>query len=137
MSLVHMTIGEVADDLGISTHTLRYYEKIHLLPSVPKDSGGRRRYDQTHIDQIKFIRRAQCMQFSLQEIKQLMQLDASAMIPKPEVQTLVQNKLYQIDENLKELNRLKQDLSQLLARCTASANDEKCPILEGIKSEGD
>ena len=103
---------------------------------MPKDSGGRRRYDHTHIDQIKFIRRAQCMQFSLQEIKQLMQLDASAMMPKPEVQTLVQNKLHQIDENLKELNRLKQDLSQLLARCNASSNDEKCPILEGIKSEG-
>ena len=137
MSLNNKTIGQVAAELEISTHTLRYYEKIGLLTSISKGVSGRRQYDKNNIAQIKFIRRAQRMQFSLEEIRQLLRLDSSAHLPKPEVQSLVKVKLQQIDENLNELVILKNDLTSLLNRCTSSQTHEKCPILEGIKSEND
>jgi len=137
MSLINKTIGQVAAELQISAHTLRYYEKIGLLTDVPKDTNGRRQFDKNTISQVKFIRRAQRMQFSLEEIRQLLRLDSSALLPKPEVQSLVKAKLQKIDENLNELAVLKSDLTALLNRCTSSQTHEKCPILEGMKLEGE
>jgi len=137
MSLNNKAIGQVATALGISAHTLRYYEKIGLLMDVAKDAGGRRQYDKNTISQIQFIRRAQRMQFSLEEIRQLLRLDSSARLPKPEVQSLVKAKLQKIDENLNELIILKNDLTALLNRCTASQTHDKCPILEGMRSEAE
>ncbi len=135
MPLNNRSIGQIAAELEISAHTLRYYEKIGLLTNVPKDASGRRQYDKNTISQIRFIRRAQRMQFSLEEIKQLLRLDSSALLPKPEVQSLVKAKLQKIDEGLNELVVLKNDLTDLLNRCTSSETHEKCPILEGMKSE--
>ena len=135
MSLKGLRIGEIAAEAGVSAHTLRYYEKIGLLKNIPKDSGGQRVYNASHITQIKFIRRAQRMHFSLDEIKQLLLLDSQTAMPKPEVQSLVENKLVQIDHDLAELTLLKSDLAKLLSECQKSAENEKCPILEGMKSE--
>ena len=131
------TIGQVAAELKMSTHTLRYYEKIGLLSGVSKDGGGRRQYDQSNIAQIQFIRRAQRMQFSLEEIRQLLHLDSATILPKSEVQSLVKVKLQKIDDNLNELMILKNDLTTLLNRCISSQTHEKCPILEGMKPEDD
>ncbi|MGH1427861.1 MAG: MerR family transcriptional regulator [Arenicella sp.] len=135
MSLTGMRISEIANEVGVSAHTLRYYEKIGLLKNVPKDGGGQRVYNANHIIQIKFIRRAQRMHFSLDEIKQLLLLDSQTTMPKPEVQSLVENKLLQIDQDLAELTLLKSDLSKLLGECQKSTENEKCPILEGMKSQ--
>lgn len=135
MSLKGLRIGEIAAEVGVSAHTLRYYEKIDLLKNIPKDSGGQRVYNSSHINQIKFIRRAQRMHFSLDEIKQLLLLDSQTTMPKPEVQSLVENKLLQIDQDLAELTLLKSDLSKLLGECQKSTENEKCPILEGMKSQ--
>jgi len=129
------TIGQVAKELGVSTHTLRYYEKINLLPPIPKDISGIRQYDEESINRIRFICRAKRMLFSLDEIKQLFLLDSSIDLPKPEVQTLVKNKLQLIDDNLRDLSALKEDLTQLLSHCKSRQENDKCPILEGIKSK--
>jgi len=135
MSFDLKPIGQVAKELGISAHTLRYYEKIKLLSPIPKDASGKRQYDHESISRIQFICRAKLMLFSLDEIKQLLMLDTSIDLPKPEVQSLVKNKLKQIDENLRELSALKEDLTQLLSHCKSRQENDKCPILEGIKSK--
>ena len=132
-SLNTKKIGDVARELGVSAHTLRYYEKIRLL-SVAKDSSGQREYDADTIQRLKFIKRAQRMQFSLEEIKQLIALDESTAMPKPEMQSIVTDKLQQIDDNLRDLQLLKKDLSVLLNACQSSQKNEKCPILEEMKN---
>ncbi len=126
-------IGDVSKQLGVSAHTLRYYEKIELLPTITKNQSGQRVYSESIIQRIQFIRRAQRMQFSLDEIKQLINLDQATSKPKPEAQAIVKAKLVDINDSLDDLLILKENLSQLLLSCESSDQNEKCPILEGFK----
>jgi MerR family transcriptional regulator, copper efflux regulator len=127
------SIGQVAELLNVSTHTLRYYEKIKLIAPVGKDSGGRRQFQKKDIERIQFIKRAQRMHFSLCEIRGLIDLDQADVTEKPEAQRLVQEKLIEIEESLTDLERLKNDLNRMLSACLGSGANEDYPIIEGIK----
>ena len=129
------SIGEVAQQLSLSTHTLRYYEKIGLLAPVAKTSSGRREFSSKDILRIQFIKRAQRMHFSLDEIRTLIELDRAVSVEKPQAQKLVQEKLGEIEESLKDLKQLKIDLAQMLNACLSSGETEDCPIIEGIKDQ--
>jgi len=133
MSLDNPTISNVADHFGVSTHTLRYYEKIRLLPPISKDRSGRRIYSNSDIERLHFIKRAQTMKFSLDEIRQLIDLDKHSLQEKPQVRKLVSEKLSDIEQSLTDLKLLKRDLTELLNACVASSQDEECPIIGGIK----
>lgn len=130
------SIGQVAEILDVSTHTLRYYEKVGLLAPVSKDPGGRRNYQPKDIERVRFIKRAQRMHFSLAEIRQLINIKPDAAKEKPKAQKLVQEKLAEIEESLTDLIQLRADLSELLNACVGSADDQDCPIIEGIKDAG-
>lgn len=127
------SIGQVAEQLGISTHTLRYYEKIGLLAPVAKTNGGRREYSSRDISRVQFIKRAQRMHFSLDDIRTLIELDKADSVEKPQAQKLVQEKLGEIEESLKDLKQLKRDLAAMLNACMSSSESESCPIIEGIR----
>ena len=127
------SIGQVADILGVSTHTLRYYEKVSLLAPIGKDTGGRRIYQTKDIDRVRFIKRAQRMHFSLDEIRQLIHIKPQGSKEKPKAQKLVQEKLAEIEESLTDLMQLRGDLTELLSACVGSAEDQDCPIIEGIQ----
>jgi len=133
MSLAQRSIGAVAKEIGVSVHTLRYYEKIGLLSLIAKDTGGRRQYEARDVERIRFIRRAQRMHFTLNEIHQLIELERSPSITKQQAQKLVKEKLGEIDQSLGDLIQLKVDLSTMLADCLHSSDDEECPIIETIK----
>ena len=133
MSLEKQSIGVVAQNFGISTHTLRYYEKISLLPPISKDQGGRRIYGKRDIERLHFIKRAQRMHFSLKEIGALIDLDRAESIEKPQAQKLVTEKLSDIEDSLKDLKILKKDLTRMLSACISSDEDEDCPIIKGMK----
>ena len=127
------SIGEVAQQLGVSAHTLRYYEKIGLLVPVAKTTGGRREYSSKDIARVQFIKRAQRMHFSLEDIGKLIELDKAMAVEKPQVQRMVQKKLAEIEESLRDLKQLKVDLSLMLEACLHSNDEEDCPIIESIK----
>jgi MerR family copper efflux transcriptional regulator len=127
------SIGEVAKLLGVSTHTLRYYEKIGLLPLVDKSAGGRRNYGDREIERVRFIKRAKRMHFTLEEIRTLIELDKAPITENPLVQSLFQDILLEVEEGLADLKHLKKDLSKMLNACKASGVEEDCPIMEGIK----
>jgi DNA-binding transcriptional MerR regulator len=131
------SIGEVADRLGLSTHTLRYYEKIGLMAPVAKPKGGRREYSANDIQRVQFIKRAQRMHFSLDDIRTLIELDKAIAVDKPQAQRLVQEKLRQIEDSLRDLKQLKVDLAGMLDACLHSADEDDCPIIEGIKVPGE
>lgn len=138
MSLEKQSIGAVAQSFGISTHTLRYYEKIGLLPPISKDRSGRRTYNQSDVERLHFIKRAQRMHFSLKEVGLLIDVDRTdsdrtKSIEKPQAQKLVAEKLSAIDDSLKDLKILKKDLTRMLNACISSEDDEDCPIIMGIR----
>ena len=127
------SIGRVAELLNVTPYTLRYYKKIGLIAPVSKTTGVTRQYRERDIERVKFIKRAQRMHFSLDEIRALINLDQADITEKPQAQQLVQDKLKQIEESLIDLKRLKNDLNLMLNACLESGDNEDCPIIEGIK----
>jgi len=128
-----LKIGEVAKLLNCSSDTLRYYEKINLLQNVARNSGGIRLYAEKDLSSLKFIKRAQSMNFTLAEISKLLLMRADPQNAKLEIRQLALNKLELIDTQVANLTTLKNELTLLLNLCRNSEGG--CPIIEGIDSE--
>jgi DNA-binding transcriptional MerR regulator len=90
-------IGEVAKQLKISIDTLRYYEKIGLSAPISRNSGGIRLYDPSDIAGIQFIQRAKMMNFTLEEIKNLLKMRGNPQLMRSDVRELTQQKLDEIE----------------------------------------
>ena len=123
-------IGEVATAMGISGDTLRYYEKIGLMPKVSRSDAGVRLYSDKDISRLRFIKRAQKMHFSLKEIGQLLSFREDPQQAKPQVRALAHHKLTEIESHLKELGTLRDELQLLTGLCAGSV--QGCPILEKL-----
>ena len=123
-------IGEISELLGLSADTLRYYEKIRLLPKVSRNASGIREYDDKDISRLKFIQRAQKMNFSLAEISDLLKMRENPQKVRDEVRQLTADKLHEVDEHLQSLTTLRAELQLLLNLCQGSK--EGCPIIEGL-----
>jgi len=115
---------------GHSADTLRYYEKYGLIPPVARNTSGVRQYNQKDISRLKFIKRAQAMNFSLAEIKDLLSMREDPQHARDNVRQLTAKKLKQIEAQLVDLNTLKNEMQLLLNLCRGSADG--CPIIEEI-----
>jgi len=124
-------IGEVTRRLGMSADTLRYYEKIGLLPRVARNGSGVRRYERADLARLKFIQRARLMKFSLDEIKDLLQFRSDPSGSKAQVRELTRRKLDDIGARVAALQALRQELDALMDACTGSG--KSCPIIAGIE----
>ncbi len=120
-------IGEAAQRAGMSPDTLRYYERIGLMRRALRDNGGRRAYTDAELERLRFIKRAQAMDFKLAEIKQLLELRDHPPSARDEARRLTRDKLAEVIERLRTLRHLRDELRLLLNLC---ATDENCPILE-------
>ena len=128
-----MRIGEAVTILDISADTLRYYEKIKLLPRVQRNAAGVRLYSDKDLSRLRFIKRAQKMSFTLDEIGQLLGFRENPQKAKPKVRELAHQKLTVIDDRLSELGILRDELHLLTNLC--SANSDGCPILDKIDNK--
>jgi DNA-binding transcriptional MerR regulator len=126
-------IGEVTRLLGVSADTLRYYEKIRLLPAINRTDSGIRVYLKRDLSRLRFIQRAQKMKFSLKEIAELLKMREDPQHARDEVRLLTRSKLAEIEEHLDDLQFLRNELQLLLNLCTAS--EHGCPIIESIDNE--
>jgi len=123
-------IGDVTKKIGLTADSLRYYEKIKLLPKVSRNTSGIREYDDKDISRLKFIQRAQKMNFSLSEISDLLKMRENPQKVRNEVRQLTADKLLEVDEHLQSLTTLRSELQLLLNLCQGSK--EGCPIIEGL-----
>lgn len=121
-------IGEVTSQTGMTADTLRYYEKIGLISDISRNASGIRQYSDKDISKLKFIKRAQCMNFSLNEIKDLLSMREDPQHAKDEVRQLTADKLKSIETQLTELSTLRNELQLLINLCRGSKNG--CPIIE-------
>ncbi len=123
-------IGEISSKLELSVDTLRYYEKIGLLPPVTRNAAKIRLYTDQDISRLRFIRRAQKMKFSLAEIGELLRFRDNPVTAKPNVRKLVVAKLSEIDSQLAALQALRNELKPLVSQCEEQM--DCCPIIENI-----
>ncbi len=128
-------IGDVTRLTGLSADTLRYYEKIGLLPRVARNAAGVRVYDGQDLSRLRFIRRAQRMNFSLEEIGMLLKMRENPRHARDEVRQLTAHKLAEVERSLEELGLLRNELTLLLNLCRGS--EDGCPIIEGLEEEAD
>jgi len=125
-------IGEVAQQMGMTADTLRYYEKFGLLSHISRNASGLREYTDKDISKLNFIKRAQSMNFSLQEIKNLLSMREDPQNAKDSVRQLTADKLANIETQLSELTTLRNELRLLLNLCRGSKDG--CPIIDDMDS---
>jgi DNA-binding transcriptional MerR regulator len=123
-------ISEVSALTELSADTLRYYEKIDLLKNIHRASSGVRLYGEQDLSRLRFIQRAKTMNFSLDEIAQLLQMRENPGRAKKSVRQLTQDKLIEVEAHLKTLSTLQKELTLLINLCTGSKDG--CPIIEDI-----
>lgn len=123
------TIGGLARAAGVGVETVRYYQRRGLLPEPARPPGEVRRYGDEDVKRLKFIRSAQAAGFTLNEIGELIALDASD--DRARARELAQSRIAAIDEKIAELREARDALSGLAADC-ASKRAGPCPILKAF-----
>ena len=127
-------IGAVTARLGLSADTLRYYEKIGLLSGVARDAAGVRRYDDKDLSRLRFIQRAQNMDFTLAEIGELLKMREAPQKARKRVRQLTAHKLAEVEARLAELKTLRKELALLMNLC--SAGGKSCGIIKEMSKRG-
>jgi MerR family mercuric resistance operon transcriptional regulator len=125
-----LTISGLAAAAEVSIETVRYYQRRGLLPEPARPPNGVRRYAGADVDHLRFIKRAQAMGFTLEEIRRLLKLRAQNACHA--TRALAVSKLQLIDTNIRELQKLREQLAQLVAACDANAGESHCPVIERL-----
>ncbi len=130
-----MTRANVAGRAGVHIETVRYYEQRGLIPKPPRSAAGYRVYSEQYVERIRFIRRAQELGFTLQEIKELLFLRLDPDTDRSEVKLRAEAKLYDIEAKIRDLERMHRTLTTLVQACTGCGPTSECPILESMQGE--
>lgn len=125
-----ITIGRLSADSGVNIETIRYYERIGLIPAPPRSSGGRRIYGADDARRLSFIRRARDLGFSLDAVRSLLGLNAGPLSCAA-VYALTARHLEAVREKIAALRRLEATLAEAAAACEKSA-DPACPIIDAL-----
>jgi len=124
------TISKVAKELSINIETIRFYERKGLIEQPCKPEVGYRHYPTETVDRIRFIRRSQELGFTLEEIRNLLNLNDS---PCNQVQVLAQSKLEAVNEKIDDLLSLQAALNILITQCSSNESDAHCPIIDSLQ----
>ena len=124
-----LTIGRLAKAAGGGVETVRYYQSRRLL-RVPPANGGFRVYPASTVHRIGFIKRAQALGFTLDEVRSLLDLEDGRN--RRAIQSVAQARLGQIEDKLADLQRLRSVLSTLLQRCRETGPGQACPIVAAL-----
>lgn len=114
-----MNISQLAKTIGVSTDTVRYYEKQGLLQAPDRQDNGYRSYTATHVEAIRFVRGAQSLGFSLAEIRAILPQFSRGQFGRSDIEHQLQTKMAQIDAHIRQLQTLKKELHATFAslRC--------------------
>ena len=129
-------IGELAREAGVSAPTVRYYEAVGLLPPSSRTTGGYRRYTDAALHELRFIRKAQGLGFSLDEIREILTLSRAGEAPCAEVLTLARRHLEAVEERVAQLQRFRDHLAGELAKWDRNKSPTcggLCQIIEGAE----
>lgn len=131
-----LTIGGLARLAGVGRETLRYYERIGLLPAPGRRKGGYRRYGAAEVARLRFIRRAVDLGFTLAETGELLALRAREGAPCAGVRSKAHAKLEAVEQKLLELTELRDAIAALVRACRGDRAVEHCTILAALGEGG-
>lgn len=125
-----LTIGRLARASGVNLETIRYYERLGLMPEPPRTEGGHRLYDEPHRRRLSFIRRARELGFTLEQIRELLRLSDEEGQPCGAVVRIAGAHLEDVRRKIADLTRLEAILAKAVARCAHTASGPDCAVLE-------
>jgi len=129
-----LSTGQMASRAGVNIETIRFYERKGLLPPPQRATGGYRRYSPKDLKRLQFILTAKRHGFTLQEIKELLELRVSPTSTCAQVLQKAQEKIMVINQKLLELKRMKNALKALSAACHGTGPAGERPILEAFET---
>jgi MerR family transcriptional regulator, copper efflux regulator len=132
MPTTTMTIGRLAERAGVNIDTIRYYERNGLLPAPSRRASGYRQYGADDVERLRFIRRAKDLGFALVEIAELLSLTANRQTDMRGVKRKAEERLEQVEQRIKELQRVSRGLKKLIAACPGHGELARCPILTAL-----
>ena len=130
-----LTISEVASAAGVNVQTLRYYERRGILEEPLRTPAGYRQYDPEAVTKVEFIKRAQDLGFTLEEVRELLGLRVQHSAACADVEAKASAKLKDVERRIRQLNYLRDVLNELIGACERREPTEECPILDSL--EGD
>lgn len=128
-----MKIGALAERTGVHVETIRYYQSLGLMPKPTRAHGSVRRYGTAAADRLRFIKRAQGLGFSLDEVKLL--LDLSAGEHCAETKTFAEQKRQLVQKKISDLRRIQAALDKLIRACGTGSKGRGCPIIESLSGD--
>lgn len=128
-----LSIGQVAKRANVGIDTVRYYEREGLVAPAGRLASGYRRYGDTELRRLRFIRRAKALGFTLEDIRALLALSDGRNVAK--VRRAAQDKLADVERRIAELERVRAGLAELVAACPGHGRAESCPILAALSRE--
>jgi MerR family transcriptional regulator, copper efflux regulator len=130
-----LTIGRLAGEVGINLETVRFYEREGLLPKPPRSTSGYRLFPVDAVRRLKFIKRAQELGFSLNEIRELLALRTSPRTTSKEIRKRAEAKIADIEGKIKSLDAMRKSLHRLAQSCAGCGPLSDCPILESLDGD--
>ena len=129
MASTFLTIGRLARAAGVGIETVRYYQRRKLLPT-PATSAGFRQYPSELVNRIRFVKRAQELGFSLDEIAGLLRLEDGS--DRASIREIASARLAQIEAKLTDLRRMENALNHMITACEHTSTGIPCPIIETL-----
>lgn len=130
-----MRTNELADRAGVNSQTLRYYERRGLLDTPPRTTGGYRDYPDAAVDLLLFVKRAQRLGFTLDEIEELLHLDGGGPQACDAARALAEARKADLEARIADLVRMRDSLAELIATCDRPPADRSCPLLGAIAAQ--
>ena len=126
----NLTIGRLAESAEVNVETVRYYQRRGLVREPTRPIGSVRRYSDDDVKRIRFIKRAQHLGFTLEEITSLLKLEDGRSCR--ETERLAQQKLVLVEARIADMERLRKTLRELIGRCELGRGRITCPIIESL-----
>jgi Cu(I)-responsive transcriptional regulator len=131
MSEEILTIGALAKRTDTKVETIRYYERINLLPAPARTSGNYRAYDAEHLGRLSFIRRARDLGFSIEQLRELLSLADQRNRSCAGVDAIARQHLAEVERKISDLNAMRRELSTIIDQCGRGAI-ANCRIIEAL-----
>lgn len=126
----HLTIGQIASHAGVHKETIRYYQGLGLVPEPSRPPGSVRRYGKETVARLKFIKRAQELGFTLDEVRKLLLLEEGQDCAG--TRRLAEEKLALVESRIKDLHRMRRMLTGLIEECHQGKRPRGCPIISTL-----
>jgi len=131
-----LMIGRLAEATDTKVVTIRYYEKIGLLPPLRRTAGNYRAYDPRHLDRLRFIRRCRDVGFTLDQVRDLLRLASDEERECAEVDRIAAEHLSAVERKISDLVRLADELRRISSLCQGGGRIADCRIVEALSPDG-